>query len=214
MNVLLAFAWPVSNSVIERLGWVLLHSLWQFALVSLLAAMAVRVLRRWSAELRYGLLVTALATTLALPVGTWLLMRGNSTNGAASRESMSQSREPTTELDPMTGDALAPAKWPILENGKTGDGPASDQAAARPALETSTVDAPAVFSRSSVAQIWSTRLQTVLRPYLAWIVAGWSLGALLCSLRPLLGWRTLRRLERVGVSQASDEVLAALSRPM
>ena len=59
---------------------------------------------------------------------------------------------------------------------------------------------------------WSEQLRAVLRPWLAWIVAGWSLGVAMCSLRPLLGWYTLRRLRRVGVSPASDEVLATLRR--
>ena len=34
----------------------------------------------------------------------------------------------------------------------------------------------------------------------------------MCSLRPVLGWLTLRRLKRVGVSAASEDVLASLAR--
>ena len=34
------------NEFVERLGWVLVHSLWQFALVALLAGAIVRALRR------------------------------------------------------------------------------------------------------------------------------------------------------------------------
>ena len=64
MNVLLAFAWPISESLVERLGWVLVHSLWQFALAALLASVAVRALRRRSAATRYGVLVVALAMAL------------------------------------------------------------------------------------------------------------------------------------------------------
>ncbi|HWB07863.1 MAG TPA: TIGR03067 domain-containing protein [Pirellulales bacterium] len=51
-----------------------------------------------------------------------------------------------------------------------------------------------------------------MRPWMAWIVTAWGLGVVFCSLRPLLGWYTLRSLRRVGVSPASDEVLAALRR--
>ncbi|HEY2250788.1 MAG TPA: M56 family metallopeptidase, partial [Planctomycetaceae bacterium] len=51
-----------------------------------------------------------------------------------------------------------------------------------------------------------------MRPWLTWIVCGWSLGVILCSLRPLLGWHTLWRLQRSGVSPASDETLAVMAR--
>src|SRR5262249_13731956 len=59
---------------------------------------------------------------------------------------------------------------------------------------------------------WTERATILLRPWLGGIVAVWSIGVVLCSLRPLLGWRTLWRLKRVGVSSVSDDVLAAMSR--
>ena len=49
-------AFSISPMVVERLGWVLVHSLWQFALIALLASVTVRLLRRHSAALRYGVL--------------------------------------------------------------------------------------------------------------------------------------------------------------
>ena len=45
MNLLLAFEGPISEIVVERLGWVLLHSLWQFALVALIAGITARAMR-------------------------------------------------------------------------------------------------------------------------------------------------------------------------
>ncbi len=74
MNALLAFAWPFSTSVVERLGWVLVHSLWQFALVALVAGVAVRAMRRNSATARYGVLVSAMALLVVAPVATWMLL--------------------------------------------------------------------------------------------------------------------------------------------
>ena len=37
MNLLLAVQWPFSDQFVERCGWVLIHSLWQFVLLGLLA---------------------------------------------------------------------------------------------------------------------------------------------------------------------------------
>ena len=41
----------------DRIGWVLVHSLWQFALVALLAMALHRALRRRSAITRYSVLL-------------------------------------------------------------------------------------------------------------------------------------------------------------
>ncbi|HEY2249781.1 MAG TPA: hypothetical protein VGH74_01925, partial [Planctomycetaceae bacterium] len=67
------FAWPFSDAVVERLGWILVHSLWQFTLVALLAAAIVRALRRSSAKLRYLVLVVAMGVSVGVPVLTWML---------------------------------------------------------------------------------------------------------------------------------------------
>jgi hypothetical protein len=41
MDAVPVFGLPVSETMIERLGWVLVHSLWQFTLVALLAAVVM-----------------------------------------------------------------------------------------------------------------------------------------------------------------------------
>lgn len=60
--------------LMEQMGWVLLHSLWQGALVAVLLAGVLWMLRGSSARLRYAASVTALAAMLALPVVTWSLL--------------------------------------------------------------------------------------------------------------------------------------------
>lgn len=78
-----------SNPLLEAAGWALIHSLWQGVLVALMAAVALRLARRRSPELRYalvsgslGLLVLAFAGTLfwlstsgasEQVIGTWLV---------------------------------------------------------------------------------------------------------------------------------------------
>ena len=70
--------------LLRAMGWTLLHSLWQGALLALLAAVVLRLTRYRSAELRYalaagalGLLVLAFAGTLA-----WLSVGGDPLPGA------------------------------------------------------------------------------------------------------------------------------------
>ncbi|WP_243293704.1 M56 family metallopeptidase [Geothrix mesophila] len=69
-----------SSPLMQAMGWTLLHSLWQGALLALLAEAALWLGRRGSAELRYaiafatlGLLVLAFAGTLV-----WILIGGDS----------------------------------------------------------------------------------------------------------------------------------------
>ena len=71
----LVAAWPVSAVIVERLGWVLVHSLWPVTLLALLATGLVRAMQRKSAATRYGLLVVSLAISVCMPITTWLLQR-------------------------------------------------------------------------------------------------------------------------------------------
>src|SRR5688572_24280166 len=59
---------------------------------------------------------------------------------------------------------------------------------------------------------WRDRLSNLIEPWLPMLVALWTLGVALLSLRPLAGWRAVRRLRTVGVSPASPEVLALARR--
>src|SRR5260370_42513822 len=85
MNPLLASDMPFSITAVERLGWVLVHSLWQFAIVALIAGVAVRALLRRSAEVRYAVLVAAMGGSVAAPAATWMLLPGDAANAMASR---------------------------------------------------------------------------------------------------------------------------------
>ena len=73
------------NEFVERLGWVLVHSLWQFALMALLAGVTVQALRRRSAALRYVVLVVALVVSVAAPLATWFCLPNDQHNDLASR---------------------------------------------------------------------------------------------------------------------------------
>jgi len=56
------------------LGWTLLHSLWQVALLGLLARLGLRLLRSRSAGSRYLLACAGLVLMLAVPAATWRLL--------------------------------------------------------------------------------------------------------------------------------------------
>jgi len=210
MSAFLHFEQLQLEAIVERLGWVLVHSLWQFALVALIAGLAVRALRRNTAALRYGMLLVAMAAFTAAPVATWLLQPQILPDRQASRSASATGLVPNAARD-LRPASLIPTN-PLLVSDSDPESPAAQLPPAIGESAARQGAAPITPVTTEPALPWSERFTTVLRPWLAWIVAGWSLCVALCSFRPLLGWRTLRRLQRVGVSPATDEVLAALAR--
>ena len=68
MNVLIHLLHEPS---LQRLGWVLIHFLWEGAGIGLAAAAALRALRGASAQVRYTLLCIALLACAVAPAITW-----------------------------------------------------------------------------------------------------------------------------------------------
>ena len=65
-----------SEPWVERLGWTLVHFLWQGLAIALLYAAADRVMgRRYSPNGRYVLACAALVAMMASPLITWELMQ-------------------------------------------------------------------------------------------------------------------------------------------
>jgi beta-lactamase regulating signal transducer with metallopeptidase domain len=222
----LIFAWLNSTTVVEHRGWLLLHSLWQFALVVFLAGATVRAMRRNSAELRYVVLVSAMGVSVGLPVATWFFQRGNqpdqltSSEMAAVRSLTDAGANPRIATNALFDHPLVlrdaqrerptpRLNQPIMPRVAQREGPAHSPVAKLMTTSKAPVPIP-VESEPAPSRL--EQAAEVLRPWLVWIVAGWSLGVVLCSLRPLLGWHTLRRLRHTGVSPVPDEVPPIMSR--
>src|SRR3954466_9875250 len=60
-----------NSPLVESIGWLLLHTLWQFAAIALVAAALLWLLRRASAETRYWSSLLALCAMVAAPLITW-----------------------------------------------------------------------------------------------------------------------------------------------
>ena len=73
MSVLPAIRFLSSTPMVERLAWTLIHSLWEFALIAVLALTIARAARRSAATTRYAILVAGMFLATLAPVATWLL---------------------------------------------------------------------------------------------------------------------------------------------
>ena len=67
----------LNNSIVENLGWTLLHSFWQIALAALVLFLVLRVLRSFSANARYAAAVCALVLATAMPAITFVQLSRN-----------------------------------------------------------------------------------------------------------------------------------------
>ena len=56
--------------VVERLGWVLVHSLWQFSLMALIVGVLLRLLQSRSASQRYGVVTASMAVLVVVSMAT------------------------------------------------------------------------------------------------------------------------------------------------
>lgn len=100
MNALLTVQWPFSDAFLERVGWVLVHSLWQFALPGLLAAAFMQLMRQSSAEARSVVLIGLLVLSLGFPIATWMLQTSGPTVAVAPPEARQGS--PYSVVPPIT----------------------------------------------------------------------------------------------------------------
>lgn len=75
-----------NSRLIENLGWTLLHSLWQIALIALVLFLLLRILRRFSANARYLASVFALVFAFVLSVATFVSLERNSSSNLFQSE--------------------------------------------------------------------------------------------------------------------------------
>jgi beta-lactamase regulating signal transducer with metallopeptidase domain/Leucine-rich repeat (LRR) protein len=183
---------------ISRIGWVLIHTLWQFAAVAAAALVLQRILQRRSAAVQYGALLAAMAAFVAAPVITCFLL-------------------PPAEPPPLAIAKTAPAADPHEPPtaNPTGDAmPIEARPAVLPSSRTPNPQPRAVANAaaSSGTTSWWARQADRIRPWLPEIVLLWFGGVFFASMRPLLSWRTMRRLRRTGVSAVGEAIEVAVTR--
>src|SRR4051794_12757476 len=84
----------MQHSAVQRIGWTLLHFLWQGTAIAWLAAIGLALLRRRSAAGRYTLCCVAMAAMAIAPVATGLLFHPSPVQAAA--------KLPTPATPPVT----------------------------------------------------------------------------------------------------------------
>ena len=177
------------RELVERLGWCLLHSVWQLAAVGVVAAIVLRGLRRNSAQARYLAACGALAAMAILPALTFASMRPL---GLAVERSVVAVRP----------GAEAPSE-PTVESQRPPD---SDRRERSPSAEWAVGRDP--DSRRLSAESWGE----AFRPWFPWLVVLWVAGVSGLSLRLLGGWLFIRWLIRHRTRDVAERWMEGLGR--
>jgi len=179
-----------SSSVAQRIGWALIHFLWQGAAVALVLAVALWLLRHRSAHARWTVSCAALALMAALPVATALTV-----SVVAPRQ---LEPAPTASAANMT---VAPSLGGLVVLPMDSSPPPRPELARTPqplqAAPLLTGPDPAVQLEHVAAVSWPKQLQGVIQPALPWAILVWLAGVIVMSVWHFGGWLQVRRMRRL-----------------
>ncbi len=184
----------IDSSIVERIGWMLLHSVWQIALVAILFAVINSLMKRRSANARYLTGCVALLAMVALPVMTFVTLPPPNVS-------------PHDDLAHDTGTPLdgvaTPTDMPVALPGT--DTPTRLKHEPDELVNQRTEELLAASPDADETKMgFQERFARLIRPSLPPVVAAWLIGVLLLSLRPMIGLYTVQRLRRVGLSAVND----------
>jgi len=169
--------------VVQRLGWVLVHSFWQIAILGLLLVLVRSVMRRASSQSRYVAACVGLVLSAAIPLLTYVMQSGGP-----------QTTPPVAIATPAPGTVQQPGAR--REN--------QDEMAAFSSTtgRSVMVGAPPLRERLFVlCRNGSTKIGRVA----PWLVTGWMLGITILSLSLMAGWFQVQAMKRRRIIEVSAE---------
>jgi HEAT repeat protein/beta-lactamase regulating signal transducer with metallopeptidase domain len=177
-------------TIVEGVGWVLVHFVWQGAAIALALAVLLAIAGEAHARVRYALSCGALALMLLATLAT----AARVVTGGAGR---------------------SPAGASLHMEAATVPAPASGRDAGR--ISSTSESGTPLRARAGVLADWTPRARPVLDAAMPWLVGAWVIGVLVLSIRLLGGWWRTHTLRVAGVAPVPDwclQQLAALSARM
>ncbi len=189
----------MDSRLVERIGWTLLSSLWEFVAVALLLWIYQRAMALRPARDRYlascaALLVMVLvsaATFATIQLPEWLapgvFPQATALSAAATEELL----------------VAAPVEAGVAAGQVQ---PETRRLVRQPVASESSQTADALRSAGTAPRTWRDRMVAIVEPWLATLVVIWLAGVVLLSARPVAGWWYVRRLRRDGTAAVSPSV--------
>jgi beta-lactamase regulating signal transducer with metallopeptidase domain len=157
----------MTDALIRVIGWTLIHSIWEGAIVVAITASVLTLIPRASARIRYAMLCVALLTHLTAPIVTAVVIAPRAISGAMFGRG-------------LTMDAKADLPLPQVA-------PSSDTGTSGAAAQTLSLTAPSLTARIRALSLSAER-------YFQWLAILWLIGVGVSALRRVGGWLLLRRL--------------------
>lgn len=196
----------LQHQMTEKLGWALLHFVWQGAIAGCVVWLILAMLRRSSATLRYWVACVGLGLTALLPVVTVLILRDRPVAVVAALP---------IELPDHANHAIV---LPRVVDGPIDAGTRSEinlQASIPPSIEMSAAPAAQATSSTDVALL--ERIERWFRPWLPSITMIWLFGVVALSIRLLINWSRVQRLKVMGTKRVDamlDQLLQRLTQTL
>ena len=182
---------------VEQIGWLLIHSVWQFTLIAISVSVVLRLFFFNRNAGRHATCLIGMGLIAVAPVVTYLMLPDYATSG----------RDNVAVQFASPDQNSAVAAYPKISVGNTASFAAPSTA--------STIVAGPVASRvaaSPVAGSWRVRMNEIVVPWFTTLVPLWCCGVLLFAIRPALSLYMLSRLRRAGLSPVNASVARVLAR--
>jgi beta-lactamase regulating signal transducer with metallopeptidase domain/biopolymer transport protein ExbD len=171
MNTLILLA---REPWLTRLGWVLIHFLWQGAAVGMILAALLSLLNRASAQVRYLVICLAFLACAIAPLATWAIL---------ARQEKVSFQAPAASAGELDAPAIRPAQPP-------------------PGLAAPTQNSAGELSAGAAQPgpkaPWYSAGLRIIDKLLPYAVVIWFCGVLLLTARLAFGWAGLQRLRQSG----------------
>ena len=205
MSSILSLVRLPGQDVAEKLGQVLLHFVWQGFLVAVFIGLLLAVLRRSTANTRYFVSCAGLMLMALLPAITCFVVPNPIIAGFAA-DSVAAFQNVESELDksrPVSSIVVSPDSAAFADHRS----------------ETTTlnvisgpVTVPPSPTGHVVGESLTTTIGNIFRPWLSSIAGIWLFGVVVLSLRLVLTWKQVHKLQIEGVLAANVAHLALLNR--
>lgn len=176
----------------ERLGWTLLHSLWQFTTIGILLWGVLLFLRRRSASLRYLVSSGALLVMLVAGMITFAFQNVPPETNRSAASSSSASRLPQVAEVLPRAKPVTQIPIPVIESPTK---ISEDRTETQPRLESPAIS-PSFYDS----------LTENLEPWLPWISTMWLIGVAVLSLWNFGGWIGVLRLRQARNLPVAQEI--------
>lgn len=196
----------LSSDLAYRLGWTLIHALWEGALVAAVLWIVLSILRRGSAQARYLASTGAMALVVIAAVGTFYAL-GAAIQAPEALAIVASGTAPS--------DAVALVQRPASSRSRldsTESPPDRSTHVSVPSQPPAPVIAPTALgvsvARAPLSKLIAERLELLV----PWIIAIWGTGVVVLSIWNLGGWIAAQRLKVLGIRPAGAEVAALVER--